>query len=68
VWSRTRVLQRWIRNDCRDRSVSSSTVVPTKVMRKISRSGVTTMVVINRAVSLTGTMSPYPVVETDTVA
>ena len=43
-------------------------MVPTKVMRKISRSGVTTMVVINRAVSLTGTMSPYPVVETDTVA
>jgi hypothetical protein len=58
VWLRTRLLQRWTRNDCRDDSVSSSTVVPTKVIRKIRRSGVTKIVVIVRAVGETGTMSP----------
>ena len=67
VWSRNLDLQRSIRKDCRERSVSSSTVVPTNVIRKMSRNGVTTIVVHSRAVSVTGTMSPYPVVETDTV-
>ena len=39
--------------------MSSSTVVPTKVIRKISRSGVTKIVVIMPGlVGLTGTMSP----------
>ena len=48
--------------------MSSSTVVPTNTMRKTSRSGVTTIVVHSRAASLTGVMSPYPVVERDTLA
>ena len=57
-----------MRNDCRERSVSSSTVVPTRTMRNSSRSGVITSVVTSRACGETGTMSPYPVVDSDTVA
>ena len=42
--------------------------MPTRIIRNRTRAGVTTTVVTSRAASLTGTMSPYPVVVTETVA
>ena len=68
VWSCTVCLQRLVRNSSRLRCVSTSTVVPTSVMRKTKRSGVMTRMLASRACSVAGTMSPYPVVERVTVA
>ena len=64
----TRCLQRLARNSSRLRWVSTSTVVPTSTMRKRKRSGVMTRVLVSRATSEYGVMSPYPVVESETVA
>ena len=52
----------------RVRSVSTSNVVPTSTIRKATRIGVISTVLMSRAVSLTGTISPYPVVDSVTVA
>lgn len=48
--------------------MSTSSVVPTSTMRNSTRSGVMTRTFTSRAESLTGVMSPYPVVDNDTVA
>ena len=48
--------------------MSTSSVVPTRMIRKPIRSGVTSRMLTTRAVGLTGVMSPYPVVERLTVA
>jgi len=58
TWSRTFDLQRWILNDCRERSVSTSTVVPISTIRNSTRSGVMTRMLTSLAASVTGTMSP----------
>ena len=68
VWSCTVCLQRLMRNSSLLRCVRTSTVVPTSVMRKTKRSGVMMRTLASRACSVTGTMSPYPVVESVTVA
>ena len=52
----------------RVRSVSTSKVVPTSTIKKTTRIGVIRNVLTSRAVSVTGTMSPYPVVDSVTVA
>jgi hypothetical protein len=43
-------------------------VVPTNTIRNITRSGVMTRTLISRASGVNGVMSPYPVVDRDTVA
>ena len=58
VWLRTRFLQFWILIACRDRSVSTSRVVPMSTIRNSTRSGVTKMTLMKRADSLIGVMSP----------
>jgi hypothetical protein len=68
TWSFKRRLQNRSLIAWRDRSASSSTVVPTSSMRNRIRAGVTRSVVARRAPSLTGTTSPYPVVVVLTVA
>ena len=65
--SRTRDLQRRILNCSRDRSVSTSSVVPTRMMRNSTLAGVTNSTLTSRAPELTGVTSPYPVVERVTV-
>ncbi len=52
-----------MRNACWEVSVNASTVVPTSKIRKAIRSGVMTRTLIMRANSVTGVMSPYPVVD-----
>ncbi|CAM5239934.1 hypothetical protein SCYAM73S_00188 [Streptomyces cyaneofuscatus] len=68
VWSRKLALQRFSRKSSRVRSVRTSRVVPTRMIRNITRSGVTSTTLISRAPALYGVMSPYPVVERVTVA
>ncbi len=68
VWSRIRRLQRLCRHCARVLSASTSRVVPTSTIRKTTRSGVMIRALTSRARSVTGTMSPYPVVERVTVA
>lgn len=68
VWSRKLDLQRFSRKSSRVRSVRTSRVVPTRMIRKSTRSGVTSTTLISLAPSLYGVMSPYPVVERVTVA
>ena len=68
VCSRKAALQRFSRHSSRVRSVRTSSVVPTRMIRNSTRSGVITKMLVNRAASLTGVMSPYPVVERVTVA
>ena len=68
VWLRTLLLHRWIFNAWRDCVVSVSTVVPIKTIRNATRSGVITRTLISRADGVNGVMSPYPVVDSDTVA
>ena len=58
VWSRTFVLHFWILNAWRERSVSTSRVVPTRTMRKSTRSGVITRTFTSRADAVAGAMSP----------
>ena len=58
VWLRTLFLQRWIFHACRDRSESTSSVVPTNTTRNAIRSGVKTTVLTKRAASVYGVMSP----------
>ena len=48
--------------------VSVSTVVPIKTIRNATRSGVITSTLTSRASGVNGVMSPYPVVDSDTVA
>lgn len=68
VWLRTLLLQRWILNAWRDVSVTTSSVVPTNKIRNAIRSGVMMRMLIARANSDIGVMSPYPVVESVTAA
>ncbi len=68
VWLRTLLLHRWIFNAWRDCVVSVSTVVPIKTIRNATRSGVITRTLTSRAAGVNGVMSPYPVVDSDTVA
>ena len=64
----TRFLQRLVRNCWRLRSVSTSMVVPTSTIRNMKRNGVMITMLVSRADSDTGVMSPYPVVDRVTVA
>ena len=66
VWLRICFLQRWICSARRDSSVSTVRVVPTKRARNTTRSGVMIKMLMMRARSVTGAMSPYPVVDSDT--
>ena len=68
VWLRTFFLQRWILRAWRDWVVNVSTVVPMSTIRKATRNGVITRTLINLADGVTGVMSPYPVVDSETVA
>ena len=54
----TRDLHRRIRNCSRDRSVSTSSVVPTRMMRKSTRAGATNSTFTSRAAALAGATSP----------
>ena len=55
-------LHRATRNISRPCEASTSRVVPISSTRKAMRSGVMTNALISRAWSVTGAMSPYPVV------
>ena len=48
--------------------MSTSSVVPTRMMRNSTRAGVTNSTLTSRAPGLTGVTSPYPVVERVTIA
>ena len=60
-------LQRATRNISRPCEASTSRVVPISSTRKAMRSGVMTNALTRRARSVTGAMSPYPVVLSVTV-
>lgn len=61
-------LQRAVRQFVRVRSVSTYSVVATRMMRNITRIGAITTVLTSRAAVVTGTMSPYPMAGSVTVA
>ena len=58
VWLRTVLLHFWILSVCRDAVVSVSTVVPTRTIRKATRSGVIIRTFTSRARSVNGAISP----------
>ena len=58
VWSFMRFLQRLTRDRSRAACVSTSTVVLTRTIRKMNLRGVMTRMLVRRASSETGVMSP----------
>ena len=58
VWPFKVLLQIRSRHAIRVRSASTSSVVPTRMIRNSTRAGVTSSEVVSRALSVTGVMSP----------